>query len=164
MAEKAALAPRPIFQMPNAKSRAGFTLLEVVAVMAIVALVASLTVAAMRGTGRGHLKAVALDTAALMRRERMEAILGGRARHVSLDGDRRILVGDSGEAVPIPRDVTLDLLGADSIWSGRRAVVGFEPDGASTGTVLRFSREKAEYEVRVNWFTGAVSVLAPTTD
>ena len=150
--------------MSSTDPRSGFTLLEVVAVMVIVAMVASLTVAALHGTGRASLKAVVMDTAALMRRERMDAILGSQVRRVSLDGDRRILIGDDGQSVAIPRDVVLNLLGPDTLWSGRLAVVSFDPDGASTGAVLRFSREKAEYEVRVNWYTGGISVLVPQTN
>jgi prepilin-type N-terminal cleavage/methylation domain-containing protein len=56
---------------PNTDRRAGFTLIEVVAVMLIIAMVASLAVTLTSGTGRGRLKALALDTAALLRRERL---------------------------------------------------------------------------------------------
>jgi general secretion pathway protein H len=37
-------------------------------------------------------------------------------------------------------------------------VVRFHPDGASSGTVLRLSRQGIEYEIRVNWYTGGVAV------
>jgi general secretion pathway protein H len=147
--------------MPQTDPEAGFTLLEVMAVMLIIALVASLVITMTPGTGRAGLKAVTLKTAALLRRERMGAILGGRMRHVSLDGERRVFVGEEGEQVAIPRDVTVDLLGADAVWSGRQAVVRFDPDGASTGAVVRLSHEKAEYEIRVNWYTGGVAVSMP---
>jgi general secretion pathway protein H len=138
--------------------RAGFTLIEVVAVMLIIALVASLAVTMMPGTGRGGLKALTLETAALLRRERLGAVLTGRDRQVSLDGERRVLVGDGGDVLAIPRDVALDVLGIDALWSGRQAVVRFTPDGASTGAVLKLSRENAEYEIRVNWYTGGVAI------
>jgi general secretion pathway protein H len=147
--------------MSNADAEAGFTLLEVMAVMLIIALVASLVITMTPGTGRAGLKAVTLQAAALLRRERIGAILGGRIRRVSLDGGRRVLVGDSGDVVAIPRDVAVDVLGADAVWSGRLAVVRFDPDGASTGAVLRLSHEKAEYEIRVNWYTGGVAVVSP---
>jgi general secretion pathway protein H len=143
--------------------RAGFTLLEMVAVMAIIALTASLTMTAINGTGRVQLKAVAMRTATLLRHERLSAILTGQVRNVSLDGQSRRFVGDSGETVAIPRDVVLDLLGADEVWSGRRAVVRFYPDGASTGAALTLSREKAGYDIRVNWYTGSVAVAASQT-
>lgn len=138
--------------------RAGFTLIEVMAVMLIIALVASLAVTRIPGTGRGKLKALTLETAALLRRERLGAVLTGKERQVSLDGERRVLVGDGGDTLAIPRDVTFDILGIDAVWSGRQAVVRFTPDGASTGAVLKLSRENAEYEIRVNWYTGGVAI------
>jgi general secretion pathway protein H len=137
---------------------AGFTLIEVMAVMLIIALVASLAVTLTTGTGRGRLKALALDTAALLRRERLGAVMTRQERRVSIDGERRALIGDAGDVVAIPRDVVLDILGIDANWSGRQAVVRFLPDGASTGAVLKLSREQAEYEIRVNWYTGGVAV------
>jgi general secretion pathway protein H len=139
---------------------AGFTLIEVVAVMVIIALLTGLAVAMMPGTGRSQLKAITLETAALFRRERLGAVLTGRNRVVSLDGERRVLVGDGGGVVAIPRDVVVNLLGVDEQLAGRQTVVRFHPDGASTGTVLRLSRGDAEYEIRVNWYTGGVAVEA----
>jgi general secretion pathway protein H len=142
----------------NADRGAGFTLIEVIAVMLIIALVASLAVTMMPRTGRAGLKVVTLQTASLLRRERLGAILTGRDREVSLDGNQRILIGDGGDIVALPRDITVDILGIDALWSGRQAVVRFHPDGASTGAVLKLSLEKAEYEIRVNWYTGGVAI------
>ena len=153
-----ARAAPPTSRSRNAGCEAGFTLIEVIAVMLIIALVASLAVTKIPGTGRGDLKALAMQTASLLRRERLGAILTGRDREVSLDGERRVLVGGAGDVVALPRDVVLDILGADALWSGRLAVVRFHPDGASTGAVLKLSREKAEYEIRVNWYTGGVAI------
>lgn len=148
----------PVLRSWNVDRAAGFTLIEVMAVMLIIALVASLAVTMMPGTGRAGLKALTMQTASLLRRERLGAILTGRDREVSLDGERRILVGDGGDIVALPRDITLDILGVDALWSGRQAVVRFHPDGASTGAVLKLSREKAEYEIRVNWYSGGVAI------
>jgi len=114
-------ALQPKARTRTADRRAGFTLIEVVAVMLIIALVASLAVTMMPGTGRGRLKALTLETAALLRRERLGAVLTGRDRQVSIDGERRVLVGDGGDVVAIPRDVVLDILGIDASWSGRQA-------------------------------------------
>ena len=136
----------------------GFTLLEMVAVMLIIALLAGLVVSITTGTGRSQLHAIALKTAALFRRERHGAILTGHSRLVSLDFANRSFVGEGGDVVAIPRDVVVDVLGTDQQWEGQRAVVRFEPDGASSGAVLRLSREGAGYEIRVNWFTGGVAV------
>jgi general secretion pathway protein H len=141
-----------------AERRAGFTLIEMQAVMVIIALIAALVFAAIPGTGRTQLKALTLQTEALFRRERLGAILTARSREVSIDGRYRAFVGDGGERVEVPRDVTVDILGVDEQWSGRQAVVRFLPDGTSSGTVVKLSREGATYEVRVNWYTGSVLV------
>ena len=127
--------------------------------MLIVALVAALAMPAIRGTGRGQLKAVAMETADLLRRERIGAVLTGRLRHVAIDGDRRLLVGDSGRTVQIPADVVFDVVGAHGTWAGLRALVRFEADGSSSGTVMRLARQGSAYEVRVNWYTGGVTLV-----
>ena len=147
--------------MLNSDRQAGFTLIEVTAVMLIIALVVSLVVSMMPGTGRSRLKALTLETAALLRRERVNAILTGHDRQVSLDGTRRLLVGENGDIVMIPRDVVLDILGANEVRSGRLAIVRFHPDGASSGAVLRLSRDRTEFEIRVNWYTGGVTIDSP---
>jgi len=149
---------RLTYPISNTECGAGFTLIEMQAVMMIIALIAALVLTALPGTGRAQVKAVALQTAALFRRERLGAILTTRTREVSIDGTQRALVGDGGDQVAIPRDVIVDVLALDEVWSGRQAVVRFFPDGASSGTVVRFSREGATYEVRVNWYTGGVLV------
>ena len=158
MAAKAAPERLPTFRTWSNDRKAGFTLIEVVAVMLIIALLASLAITMMPGTGRAKLKAVTMETAALLRRERLSAILTGRERQVAIDGERRILIGDGGGTVAIPTDVAIDLLSASAAQRDRAMVVRFHPDGASSGAVLRLSREKAEYEIRVNWYTGGVSI------
>jgi general secretion pathway protein H len=147
--------------MSNVDPRTGFTLVELLAVMTIVALVASLATMMIPGTGRATLKAVTLDTAALLRRERLGAILTGQVRRVSLDHGRRVVLGDGGQTVSIPRDVVVDILGVNEHQSGRQVVARFDPDGTSSGAALRFSRERASYEIRVNWYTGAVAFVTP---
>ncbi len=141
-----------------AARKAGFTLIEMQAVMLIIALVAALVFATMAGTGRTQLKAVALQTEALLRRERLGAILTARSREVSIDGQHRAFVGHGCRRVEIPRDITVDVLSADEQWSGRQAIVRFLPDGTSSGAVVKLSRDGATYEVRVNWYTGSVLV------
>lgn len=139
----------------------GFTLIEVLAVMLIVALVTTLVITMTTGTGRASLRAVTLQAASLLRRERLDALLTGQSRQVSLDGERRALIGDGGVAVVIPRDVVVDVLGLDELWAGQRAIVRFLPDGGSSGAVIRLSRDGVGYEIRVNWYLGAVVVDPP---
>jgi general secretion pathway protein H len=154
-------AATPQVAREQAARQAGFTLIETMAVMLIVAILASLAIPWTRGTGRGQLKALALETADLARAERLGAILTRRLRHVAIDGERRILVGDGGRTVRIPDDVVLDVAGSRESFAGRRSLVRFEPDGSSSGAALRVARGGFGYEVRVNWYTGGVTVVEP---
>jgi general secretion pathway protein H len=156
MAKRAVQALLPTFRASRADRTAGFTLIEVMAVMLIIALTASLVMATLPGTGRTKLRAVTLETAALLRRERLGAILTGRDREVLLEG--RHLIGQGGSVVDIPSDVVLQVLGAEDLWRARQSIIRFHPDGASSGAALRLSRDEARYEIRVNWFTGGVTV------
>jgi general secretion pathway protein H len=61
--------------------------------------------------------------------------------------------------VKVPDDVVLDVLGAADRSNARRSIVRFEPDGSSSGAALRVSRDGFGYEIRVNWFTGGVTIL-----
>jgi general secretion pathway protein H len=146
--------------MSRIERHAGFTLVEVMAVMLLIALISGLAVTMTHGVGRASLKSVALETAALFRRERLNAMMSGRPRHVTLDRERREFLGESSGKVIVPREVELDVLSAGSIIGQMQRIVEFRPDGASSGVALAFARERVAYEVRVNWFTGGVSIDA----
>jgi general secretion pathway protein H len=161
MVAKVEQALRQTFRTSSVEAQRGFTLIETMAVMMIVALVASVAVTMTKGSGRGQLKALALDTADLLRRERLGAVLTGRRRQVFIDGDGRTLFGGGRKTVKIPGDVVLDLIGTDTSLTGRRLVARFEPDGSSSGAALRVSRDGFGYELRVNWYTGGVTIVEP---
>jgi prepilin-type N-terminal cleavage/methylation domain-containing protein len=114
-------------------------LIEVVAVMMIIALVASLAVT-MPGTGRGGLKALTLETAALLRRERLGAVLTGRDRQVSLDSERRVLVGDGGNVSPSR--------GTSSSTSSHRRIVVRAP-GRRSLPRMELDWSRGNYHVRM---------------
>src|ERR1700751_5962876 len=119
MDARGAQAMRPTSRTWSADRVGGFTLIEMMAVMLIIAMVAALVVTMTPGTGRAQLKALALETAALFGRERLGGVLTGRSRRVSIDGELRSLIGDGGDVVPIPHDVVVNILGVDEEWSGR---------------------------------------------
>jgi len=143
--------------MPSVDRKAGFTLIEMMAVMMIIALGASLVLTMPFGTGRAGLKATVFETAALLRREHMSSLLSGRERGVTLDRSSRVFIGRAGGMVVLPRDVALDILSAETPTG---ELVSFHPDGSSTGAIIKFSRDKGSYVLRVNWLTGGVMIDA----
>lgn len=142
---------------------AGFTLVETVAVLAIVALLAGLALPRWpHGTTRPRLEAYALEIAAVLKGDRLAA-LQRRARVATrLDVAAHEVVSGAGSGVVrLPADVGFEALVAENCGSVRGAgEIDFLPSGMSCGGAIALSRPGAAYRVRVNWLTGGVEIVA----
>lgn len=141
---------------------AGFTLLEVVCALAIVAAIVAVALPALPlGTSRPRLAAYAVELAAMLKTDRSAAIRRGAAVATEVDAAAgRVRSGSSGRVVRLPRDVRVDAL-LPRYCGGRavRAAIGFLPSGMSCGGVVTLARGSAAYDVRVNWLTGGVEIV-----
>jgi general secretion pathway protein H len=150
-------------------SQHGFTLLEMVCVIALIALIASVLLPFIpRQTSRARLQAYALETAALLKADRNAAI--GRQADVSTLVDaqaRAIRSGASPMILRIPDDVRFDAVLPQTCRSrAALSTISFFADGMSCGGAIALSRFDAAYEIRVNWLTGRVEIVshAPITN
>jgi general secretion pathway protein H len=140
----------------------GFTLLEIVCVVAIIALLAALILPAIpRGTSRTRLEAFALQTAALLKTDRLAAMQRKMRVATELDSiSRSIRSGATGSSVVLPRDVGFDAVLAtrcNQRAAGR--TIDFFPSGMSCGGTIALSRPGGGFQVRVNWLTGGVEIV-----
>ncbi len=142
---------------------AGFTLIEAVCVLAIVGLLAALVLPAIpRATSQSRLAGYAVDVAALLKGDRNAAMRNHIAVSTSLDAERRtVRSGATATVVEIPADVTFAALLAQRC-AGRAvgSTIDFFPSGASCGGAIAISRQGFGYQIRVNWLTGGVEVVA----
>ncbi len=141
----------------------GFTLLEMVCVIALIAMIAAVLLPAMpRQTSRSRLQAYALEAATLLKADRNAAI----ARHADVATQvdaaaRAIRSGASGQIVRLPEDVRFDALLPQSCQ--RRPTlssISFFADGMSCGGAITLTRLDITYEIRVNWLTGRVEIVS----
>ncbi|MEA2758050.1 MAG: ral secretion pathway protein [Methylobacteriaceae bacterium] len=143
----------------------GFTLLEIVCVMAIISILAALILPAIpRGTSRTRLEAFALQTAALLKTDRLAAMQRRMRVATELDpAARSIRSGATGSTVVLPRDVGFDALLA-SRCNQRAAgrTIDFFPSGMSCGGTIALLRPGGGFQVRVNWLTGGVEIVPVT--
>jgi general secretion pathway protein H len=145
------------------RSAAGFTLIEVVCALAIVALVAALVLPAIpRATSRARLEAYAIEVAALLTADRNAAIRRRAEIATALDADGGAIRSGAGpDRVQLPRDVAFDALLAQRC-DGREAgaTIHFFPSGMSCGGTIQLRRGALGYQVRVNWLTGGIEVVS----
>jgi general secretion pathway protein H len=136
----------------------GFTLLELVLVLAIVALATLLAAAAMTGGMDGmRLRAAAKEVAAQLRFTRTLALATGEAQRFTLDPRAHRWTAPRGRSGELPRQLAVSFLGAREVQpaEGEGAIVFF-PDGASTGGRVRLAVDDAAWQVEVAWLTGQV--------
>ena len=98
----------------------GFTLLEIVCVVAIVAMLAAIVLPAIsRGTSQARLEAYAIETARLLKEDRNAAIRRRVQVATAVDPMSRLVrSGATGRVVHIPDDVAVDVA-SEPIKRGR---------------------------------------------
>ncbi len=143
-------------------AEAGFTLIEVVCVVAIIAMLAAIILPGIpRSTSQARLQAYAIETAALLKADRDAAI----RRHSEVRTEvsalsRSLRSGATGRVIRVPDDVAFDaLLAARCNQHGAGSSISFFGSGMSCGGTIALTRQGVGFQVRVNWLTGGVEVV-----
>lgn len=147
----------------SANGSAGFTLMEVLAVMLIIAMTAAAIATLYRSpSGSQQIKTAALLAASRLRDLRANAMTSGSERVATIHVDARAMEFSDGSApISFSRAMKMDVTAADGeIRSPTVTGVRFYPNGSSTGATINLEMEGRGYEIRVNWLTGRVSTGA----
>jgi general secretion pathway protein H len=162
MEQKVEQVLRKTSRVGNASGTDGFTLLELVCVIAIVAILAAIVVPALpRGTSRARLESYAIETAAMLKADRNAAIRNRVQIVTEVDAPlRTVRSGASGRVIRVPDDVAFDaVLAARCNSRAAGPTIQFFASGMSCGGAIALTRLGVGYEVRVNWLTGGVEVV-----
>lgn len=139
---------------------AGFTLLELLAVLVIAGLIYAVLLASPFGrASAGDLKSAARTLASGLRQAQTVAITTRRDALLTVDVEsREFRVGDL-EPHHLSDHVDLKLYTAQQeVASERVGSIRFYPDGSSTGGRITVSSGERKYLVDVDWITGRVSI------
>jgi general secretion pathway protein H len=144
-------------------SEAGFALIEILCVLAIIGMLAAIALPAVpRATTRVKLESYAVETAALLKADRTAAVRRQKPVATQVDAtSRSIRSGVTGRIIRLPSDVVLDAILASRCAdrNGGRSI-DFFPSGMSCGGTIALSRPGMGVEVRVNWLTGGVEIVS----
>jgi general secretion pathway protein H len=139
----------------------GFTLLELIVVLAIVALVVALVPGLMLRSQPGlDVEVAARALADGLRQTRSQAMVSNREEVFSLDVEERLFrAGRNQPLKQLDRTLELHLYTAQAelldTQSGR---IRFFPDGSSTGGAIALGLGEQRSRVSVDWLTGHVGI------
>jgi general secretion pathway protein H len=143
-----------------ASAAAGFTLLELLVVLAIVALLAAAAPSVMAKLSPGaQVQALARDLGTSLRAARGRAVATNREAVFTLDVANGTYGVDNQAGGRAPAGIRLAFVAAQVEQIDETAAqIRFFPDGTSTGGRIRVAKQSQSRDVAVDWLTGRVVV------
>ena len=172
MARKAARAKTPMSRTGNrwgtAGTAGGFTLLELILVLVVISMVATITYPSMsRGRSAFHLRAVGRDVISTFRVARETAVTEQKVMKVSIDSGAQKMtlsddVGDGARSYQLPHDVTvLVLTNTGEPWVQGPLEFRFLPNGSSdAGRIQLKSENGAVLSIEIDPILGVAKLLS----
>lgn len=152
---------------PCASGRApGFTLLEVLVVLVIIAMATTFAAMALGGgLDSMRLRSSSKEIAAQLRYTRTQAIATGVPQRFSIDPRDHRWQGAGNRQGKIPSSLGVEFIGAREVQprAGEGGILFF-PDGASTGGRIQLSVKRAALRIDVAWLTGEVTLARASSD
>ena len=141
----------------------GFTLVEIMVVLVIVALMMALVGSSIsRNISGAQMRTAAGKVAASLRYTRTQAILTKSEQVFLVDTEKLTYQAAEREAQELPEGMKVELNTARSeLTSETVGGIRFYPDGGSTGGNVRLEANGRIYRVNVAWLTGEASVERP---
>ncbi len=138
----------------------GFTLVELMVVMVIIALVMGMVATSMsRSISSAEARASTRKLVASLRYTRARAILDKQEHIFAVDTDNRSYKAPGREQVELPEGVDVTITTARSeVTSEAVSGIRFFPDGGSTGGHIELTVNEREYRINVAWLTGETSI------
>ena len=140
----------------------GFTLLEVLVVLALLAMIYALVPPMVNiGGSTAELKAGARQVAAGLRKARSQAIVSRDEATLTLDVEaRNFWLSGEGKPRSLPRQAEIGVFTSQGeVVDAATAAIRFYTDGSSTGGRVTLAMGERKLHVDVDWLTGQVEIL-----
>ncbi len=136
----------------------GFTLIEMMAVLMLMALIAGAVAFSLGSNLKGvKTRAAVRDLTAAMRYTRGQAIVKHEQRALEIDVEARSYQAPGRPVIQMPEGLEMKLLTAATEQTGdSKGLIRFFPDGSSSGGRVTLKRGDHEWRVEIAWLTGEV--------
>jgi general secretion pathway protein H len=136
----------------------GFTLLEMLMALALVALIGALTVPLLRGSSNDKLFDVAVrDLIGALRTTRLEAIRANTEKTFVIDPNNRSAhIEGSAHRKVLPPSLNIDITATAADLSASSVRLRFFADGSASGGRIRLSNGTRSAVITIDWLTGHV--------
>lgn len=145
----------------RSETAAGFTLIEMIVVIAILGLVMVLVI--IHGTPVSpatHARAAAESLADALRTARSEAVMSNRSVDVTIDLSHGSYRRGALPVENLPNDLSLALLTSrDELVSDTIGHIRFNRDGSSSGGRITVAGQNRIWWVGIDWLSGRVSIV-----
>jgi general secretion pathway protein H len=136
----------------------GFTLLELLVVIIILALTSTL-VGINLGGDRANLESIARTLVTDLRYVRSKAMVGNTDTALVVDLDNGAYYSRAARIDrPLPASISVELTVDVRDTDGKRGSIVFYPDGSSSGGKLRLSRNGRSLQITTAWLNGYVTL------
>lgn len=140
----------------RAETTAGFTLVEMLVVLAIMAVVAAIAAPGIAKNYRTkNLDTLTSEITTRLRLSRTSAVATAKPKQIVLDPRAGSIRFGERDTLSLPEDVEMTVItGKETIAADRQAILTFLPDGSASGLEIDLQRKGQTARIEVNWLTG----------
>ncbi|WP_106477836.1 GspH/FimT family pseudopilin [Phytohalomonas tamaricis] len=151
------IASKPFGSAASARAQCGFTLLEMIVVIVLIAIGLSLvSFGITRGLESVRTREAGRDLTLALRATRTQAITSGQATLLDFNLVHQSYRRPGQTPTSLPQGMHMQLTTAAALRVNQQAAVAFFPDGSSTGGSILLTKAGRTWRIDIAWLTGTV--------
>jgi len=146
------------------KQQYGFSLLEIIVVMVMIALLMGFFASGMsESLNKAKIRAVSKDLVSAIRYTRSKAVVKHEQKTITFNVKNKTYQVPRKKIVHIPDAIDINVYTADSeITDDTIGSIRFFSDGSSTGGWVKLTHKNRIWKINVNWLTGEITMVEGT--
>ena len=143
------------------QKQTGFTLIEVIVVMVMIAVLGGMVVSSMTdGLRKAKIRAVSKNLVSAMRYTRGQAVVKHEQKTITFNVEDKTYQAPRKKVVHIPDEIDINVYTADSeVADETIGSIRFFSDGSSTGGWVKLTHKNKIWKINVNWLTGEIAMI-----